>query len=421
MNKRTVLKTFLFGLFFLIPKLYGTTRKVLFIGDSYTYVNNMPLMVKELAASLGDTLIYDESDPGGFTFEQHSSYAPTIAKIFSQQWDIVVLQEQSERPAFPPSQVALQVYPYARILDSLIHANDTCTQTMFMMTWGHANGDPANCPVYPVICTYEGMQQRLRESYMEMTEDNNAIVAPVGAAWKTIRDSFPTLELYQTDSTHASIIGSYLESCVLYSSIFHRKTSHAVYSGGLNINDAENIQHIADRVVLDSLSQWQEYGHYPNATFSYTQSGNTVTFSSSPVVQASNFWSFGDGQTANSTAPTHTYLPGTYIFSHSVSTNCFFESLSDTIHLTATGILSPYNVNQGMIYVLQSSGGYVTFKSSEAMKYDSLEIYNANGQCIRRYAFNNGIINDRFFPGFYIYRAISKDRENFRQGKWCVY
>src|ERR1700748_2007916 len=200
MNKRTVLKTFLFGLFFLIQKLYGTTRKVLFIGDSYTYVNNMPLMVKELAASLGDTLIYDESDPGGFTFEQHSSYAPTIAKIFSQQWDIVVLQEQSERPAFPPSQVALQVYPYARILDSLIHANDTCTQTMFMMTWGHANGDPANCPVYPVICTYEGMQQRLRESYMEMTEDNNAIVAPVGAAWKTIRDSFPTLELYQTDS-----------------------------------------------------------------------------------------------------------------------------------------------------------------------------------------------------------------------------
>ena len=191
-----------------VHSVLATTRKVLFIGNSYTYTNNMPLMLQQLSASLGDTLIYDESDPGGYTLAQHSAYAPTIAKIFSQQWDIVVLQEQSELPSFPPAEVDTEVYPYAHKLDSMIHANDSCTQTIFLMTWGHGNGDPLNCGSYPAICTYDGMQIRLRESYMQMTQDNHAIVAPVGVAWKMVMDSIPSIWLYISDSSHPLPTGS---------------------------------------------------------------------------------------------------------------------------------------------------------------------------------------------------------------------
>jgi hypothetical protein len=129
----------------------------------------------------------------------------------------VVLQEQSEMPSFPPAEVDTEVYPYAHALDSMIHANDSCTQTMFLMTWGHANGDPLNCASYPVICTYAGMQQRLHDSYMEMTQLNHAIVAPVGVAWREMIDSFaPGIWLYITDSSHPNIYGSFLEASVVY-------------------------------------------------------------------------------------------------------------------------------------------------------------------------------------------------------------
>ena len=50
------------------------------------------------------------------------------------------------------------------------------------MTWGRKNGDASNCSAYPPICTYEGMQQRLRESYMEMASANQGRVSPVGMA-----------------------------------------------------------------------------------------------------------------------------------------------------------------------------------------------------------------------------------------------
>ena len=49
------------------------------------------------------------------------------------------------------------------------------------MTWGRENGDQSNCQSWPPVCTYEGMDDLLRERYMIMANDNNALVAPVGA------------------------------------------------------------------------------------------------------------------------------------------------------------------------------------------------------------------------------------------------
>src|SRR5690606_14119553 len=104
------------------------TVKVLFIGNSYTYSNDIPLMLKQLAAANGDTLVYDQYVPGGYTLEWHTTDNQAIAKIQSDKWDIVVLQEQSQKPAYHPGDVAADVYPYARILDSIIKDNDTCTE-----------------------------------------------------------------------------------------------------------------------------------------------------------------------------------------------------------------------------------------------------------------------------------------------------
>ncbi|NDC40884.1 MAG: hypothetical protein EBZ77_04930, partial [Chitinophagia bacterium] len=205
------------------------TRRVLYIGNSYIFTNNVPLLVDSLCQAHGDTIIYDQNLIGGYTLNQHSTNATTIAKIFSQHWDIVIVQEQSQMPSFPPSQVATDVYPYATRLDSMVRANDSCSQTMFLMTWGRANGDASNCPSYPPLCTYNGMQLRLRESYMQMGQTNRALVAPVGMAFKVFKDSVYSPLLFSPDSSHPSLAGSYLEACVLYSSIFHKKNLNCSY------------------------------------------------------------------------------------------------------------------------------------------------------------------------------------------------
>jgi len=362
-------------------------------------------MLQSLAAAMGDTLIFNQSDPGGYTLQEHLSYPPTIALILSQQWDIVVLQEQSQFPSFPPSQVDTQVYPYARKLDSIIHASYSCTQTMFMMTWGHANGDPGNCAYYPVVCTYNGMQRRIRESYLQMTLDNNAIVAPVGATWKLVRDSFPSIGLYQSDDSHPALSGSYLQACVLYSSIFHKRTAGCTYLAGVLPADAAILQRIADKVTMDSLTLWQQHGHYPYAGFSYALSGNTAAFTSdNPIITANN-WAFGDGTNNTTPDPSHTYSSdGSYVVSHTVSNSCFAETQIDTLRIGTTGI---NNLSQGSLLKIAMQGSSISFISFGNDPIDQMDVYGIDGRNIGHYVFRDNKATIDLPPGMYIYRAFS--------------
>ena len=90
-----------------------------------------------------------------------------MSKINAASWDFVVLQEQSQIPSFPPSQVASDCFPYASILVDSIKSANPCAEPVFFMTWGRENGDQNNCINYPPLCTYGGMQARLRESYIK--------------------------------------------------------------------------------------------------------------------------------------------------------------------------------------------------------------------------------------------------------------
>ena len=420
MNKSFSILTLSVAALLLAFSARGTTRKVLFIGNSYTFTNNMPVIFQTIAGALGDTLVFDQADPGGYTMAQHCVDPNTISKIFSQQWDVVVIQDQSELPSFPPDQVDTGVFPYAHRLDSMVHANDTCTQTMFMMTWGHANGDPANCPGYPAICTYDGMQERLRESYMQMGADNHADVVPVGMAFKVMMDSMYTPWLYNPDSSHPIVPGSYLEACVLYSSIFHKSTLHCTYTDGLTATDAYTLQRIATAVVFDSFATWQQTGHYPYAGFNANMTGATATFTALSPVPQNYSWAFGDGATATNSNPVHSYgAPGTYVVSLTASTNCFTETLTDTVHVYSTSagsVLEPGNA----VTIMQQTTGKISFEFF-GQEYDRMDIYDARGSLVKQYTITGTSLSDNFMPGLYIYRLHAHNSNQLVTGKISVY
>ena len=199
---------------------FAQTKSILFIGNSYTYYNNgVDQMLKNIALAEGDTLETEAFTVGAAKFSDFCNNPETFTRIRSRAWDYVVLQEQSQLPAFSPSQVEAECYPYAKQLCDSIRANDSCTQILFFMTWGRENGDQDNCVYYEPLCTYEGMQQRLRESYVQMADDNNAIVVPVGLAWKYVRDNYPEINLYQSDGSHPTVEGTYLAAMTFYEAI----------------------------------------------------------------------------------------------------------------------------------------------------------------------------------------------------------
>lgn len=408
--KRNIYAIFLLFTFISSGMANATTRRVLFIGNSYLHTNDVPNLVRQLALSLGDTLVYDQSTPGGHTLQLHCSNTTTINKIYSQQWDVVVVHEQSQRPAFPPAQVQTDTYPYAHILDSLIHDNNSCTQTMFMMTWGYKNGDPSNCGSYPVICTYEGMQMRLRESYLEMTQDNNAVVAPVGTAWKVTRDSFPSIELYSNDNSHPVIAGSYLEACVLYASIFHKAPNLSNWYSTVPQSDAVKLQNVATHVVMDSLDSWQQHGNYTYAGFARTINDKTITLQNNSAKATAYAWNFGDLNTSTlQSPPPHTYAQyGQYVVTLTASNSCFSETAKDTLNIAPTSV-AEINGEIFPVQIATQGQGKVAFSVSG--ETERLELYTADGRKLRSYTIKgNTTISEELPAGIYLCRAWKADK-----------
>ncbi len=351
----------------LLCSLTGTAQqryRVLFIGNSYTYVNDLPHTIAQFAGALGDTLDYDSSTPGGATLQQHCSNATTLSKIAQGGWDFVVLQEQSQLPSFPPSQVQQQVYPYAHILDSLIHAADSCTETVFYMTWGKKNGDTANCASYPPICTYQGCQDRLSASYIEMGQLDHATIAPAGEAWRRVIGQNHAFDLYQSDQSHPSIYGTYLTAAVFYEILFRKYVIiDSFVTPGISSTDAIDLRQAAHAVVADSLAKWLEPGHIPVATFAAQATTQGVaTFTASSINGDSFVWDFGDGSLGTGVTTTHTYTQsGIYNVTLTVTDHCLSTQYTNALGVIAdhTGIAQPQpgsiqlypNPAQGRYYI----------------------------------------------------------------------
>ena len=246
----------LFISFAITSKAQFKKINALFLGNSYTYVNNLPQLIKDIALANGDTLLFDSNCPGGHTFNNHFNNVTSISKINSQAWDCVILQAQSQEPSFSPAQVEAQTLPYAIKLDSIIKHNNMCTETVFFETWGRKNGDASNCAAYPPICTYIGMQNRLRSSYKLFADTTHSLMSPAGEAWRKSIALNPNLELYSSDQSHPALEGSYLTACVFYETLFHKSVLTNTYTAGVSSINVSFLQQIAHDVVNDSLLTW---------------------------------------------------------------------------------------------------------------------------------------------------------------------
>ncbi|HET8839386.1 MAG TPA: PKD domain-containing protein [Flavobacteriaceae bacterium] len=359
------------------------TKRALFLGNSYTSVNNLPQTIADMAISTDDALVFDSNTPGGYTLHGHSTNATSLAKIAMGNWDFVVLQEQSQYPSFPIEQVETEVFPYAQILDSLINAQNPCAETVFYMTWGRKNGDASNCASWPPVCTYAGMDSLLNLRYRMMAENNDAILSPVGAVWKHIRQNLPEIELYQADNSHPSVAGTYAAACSFYTVLFRKDPTLITFNSTLSDTEAENIRTAAKLVVYDSLMNWHVGEYDPVADFTYQVSGDYEISFTNVSTNATNFyWEFGDGNTSTSENPIHVYPgPGSYTTSL-MSDKCgVSDTIFETIDLAPLGISKVANSDIFSLYPNPATTTLtLTQNTSEKILYI---ITNLKGQAIQ--------------------------------------
>jgi len=199
-------------------KLYFTQMnqviRVLFVGNSYTTRNDMPKMLTELACASGERICIEVEIVafGGASLAAHWNRGEAQKHLAENQWDVVVLQDQSTRPirALKSMQEHVRLY-----VDSVRNAGAV---PYLYMTWARKDSPES--------------QENITQAYEELALETGAKLVPVGSIWEQVRKLRSDLELFDPDGSHPSTVGSYLSACSHLISIFNIKPDDSAVGNG---------------------------------------------------------------------------------------------------------------------------------------------------------------------------------------------
>ncbi len=168
------------------------TIRILFIGNSYTSRNDLPSLIRQLAAE-GSTPWTVESEAvtaGGASLRRHWNAGKALELIRRGSWDYVVLQEQSTLPIKNRARFAESV----RLFDDEIRRCGA--RTVLYLTWAREAAPQT--------------QAILDEAIASIARELGAIVVPVGPAWQAAMTGHPDQRLYDKDGSHPTLAGSWV-------------------------------------------------------------------------------------------------------------------------------------------------------------------------------------------------------------------
>jgi hypothetical protein len=209
--------------------------RVLFIGNSYTSVNDLPGTFARLAASGGHAVETQMVAPGGAYLSDEVASPDVAAALAGTRWAAVVLQEQSQRPA--SAQADTQMIPAVVRLVATIRADGAIPY--LLETWAHRDGWPENGQ------DYARMQAAIDGAYARAAERSGSFIVPAGEAWQRALTAAPNVVLWQDDGSHPTAAGTYLAACVLYRTMTHQSPVGLSDTGGLDAATAAQLQQVA--------------------------------------------------------------------------------------------------------------------------------------------------------------------------------
>lgn len=225
---------------FPLPKVTSipAPNRILFIGNSFTYYNGgVEFHLKGLLnAAIPNTVVAQRYAFGGETLEGHYNQRKTLQVINNYLWDTVVVQGYSNEPIQHPD----RFNEYAHKFHKKIKQRGA--NSVFYMTWAY-EGKPE-------------MTQPLRDAYVNIANNTDSLVVPVGLAWQEALTQQPSLALF-SDGKHSTLAGTYLKSCVFFASLYKINPVGNEYTAGLSRQQAELLQRIAWKTVTDFYG-WPE-------------------------------------------------------------------------------------------------------------------------------------------------------------------
>ncbi|MEP6591426.1 MAG: hypothetical protein ABJC19_09610 [Gemmatimonadota bacterium] len=172
-------------------------KRVLFIGNSLTYTNDLPHTVAAIATAAGMPIeVAVEAEPGLALIDHLTGGSNALATLHRGPWDYVVLQQGPTPAGICRDSLVL----WTQQFDTLVRAAGGTTA--MMMPW-------------PAVDASTGFDE-VRESFLAAAAAVGGVFLPAGEAWRAAWRENPTLELYGKDGFHPSSVGSFLAALTVH-------------------------------------------------------------------------------------------------------------------------------------------------------------------------------------------------------------
>ena len=222
--------------------------KALFVGNSFTYYNDIPTLTQNICRDLGYDITCDSITKGAHTLEKFADKNDEFgSKVYTKlnstkDYDYLILQEQSTRSYEKYDSFKNSVATLKKLSDS---TQKNCEVRLYS-TWGYDAENSENKT--SVITT---MESKVSECYLNLANELNLKVHQVGKAFTKTFLEHSEINLYHTDYRHPSYGGSYLSALIHAGNL----TGHDVRltkfngDGSISENEANTLKEVAYSIL----------------------------------------------------------------------------------------------------------------------------------------------------------------------------
>lgn len=347
------------------------TTRVLFIGNSMTYFNDMPTTFRDISNNLGKNVKVSMYAPGGTGFVNHVS-DPAVYAMFRQNWDVVILQPGTNESAGTSATVNATI-ARGKILRDSIKKYNTCARIYLYQI-------PYSVPSPSTWSTYFGVQTMLRDSVGKMVDSLKVQMIAAGECVRAYYTRYQNFALHTTyNDIHPGPLGSYLVACAAYVSVFQDSVKHSTAYAGIHQDTARKFFAIADSVILKHKANWRINTYNLHAGFNHVLSGATLSFSNTSANFSNHLWKFGDGATSAALNPQHAYPgPGTYSVTLLAMNASCVDSTTRRVAI-GSGTTDIFEIGKSGFSLFPNPASYHLTIKSQAMIV-SLKLFDVSGK-----------------------------------------
>ena len=218
---------------------------VLFIGNSFTYYNEMPKMFSQLLRSEGISANVEQIVNGGYRLRQYADLdtadgKTTWDRLQERDWDYVILQGQS-------AEAALEEENFLQSVRTLCdRVRQVGAKPVLYQTWSYQDSSEK---LNTTGMSYGAFYKKIKEGYEKAAKQNNVQIAPVGDAFLMLNHPIGNLKMIRPDDFHPSLVGSYATAVCIYCSIFNHAAKDYWHPIDIPGTDVDQIWRIVRMVI----------------------------------------------------------------------------------------------------------------------------------------------------------------------------